>query len=100
MLEASLALLSGAFDFSEAKLTSLSASVALAPSGAFALASWEKWGLALWRAKIVSQLETEVASLEARRRDSSLSSHKAKLVFLVVQLVLAKALLGSRTEPF
>ena len=46
-LEDTFALLSSVFDLSEAEVASLTAFVMLAPSGAFALASREKRGLAL-----------------------------------------------------
>jgi len=68
----------------------LRACTTLAPSGALALGSLEKRGLALWRAGTVSLPEiVEVASLEAKKRELLLASREAKLA-------LEKAILGSR----
>ena len=52
------------------------------PTGALSLASWEKCGWALWRAKLVSQPETLWASPEAKMRDL-LALPKAEVDFSI-----------------
>jgi len=66
-LRAALILLNNADDISGATAASLLA------KSAFILASYDRRGLALWRAEIVLQLETTLTSHEAELRDLSFS---------------------------